>query len=81
MQAPMIQSKFTISQENLSFLEKHAQFGFKDKSEAVRTALDRLRAHMLREQLRSSAELYADLYTDDEESQEWIGGAVEDWPE
>ena len=77
----MLQSKFTISQENLQFLEQHALFGFKDKSEAVRCALDGLNAHLLRERLRASAQAYSEIYENDEETREWLESAVEDWPE
>ncbi len=76
----MIQSKFTISKENMQFLEQHGRFGFKDKSEAVRTALDKLSADLLREQLLASAQAYSEIYENDEETREWLDSAAEEWP-
>jgi hypothetical protein len=76
----MIQSKFTISEENMQFLDQHSRFGFKDKSEAVRSALDKLSAHLLLEQLRASAQAYSEIYENDEETREWLDNADEEWP-
>jgi hypothetical protein len=80
-EVPMIQSMFTISEENSRFLDQHGRFGFKDKSEAVRTALDRLSAHVLREQLRASEQTYSEIYENDDETREWLDSAAEEWPE
>jgi Arc/MetJ-type ribon-helix-helix transcriptional regulator len=76
----MIQSKFTISNENARFLDDHRRYGFKDKSEAVRSALDKLSAHLLLEQLRASAQAYSEIYENDEETREWLESASEELP-
>ena len=47
----------------------------------VRHALDAMRRTFEQEQLRQLAELYAELYDDDAESQEWIEAAIQRWPE
>lgn len=76
----MIQSKFTLSKENKQFLDQHSRFGFKDRSEAVRTALDKLSADLLREQLYASAQAYSEIYEHDDETREWLDSAAEEWP-
>ena len=53
----------------------------KTKSELVRTALMLLKKQLLEQQLIESAELYAEVYAEDQESQDWTDLAVEDWPE
>ncbi|MCZ7555432.1 MAG: hypothetical protein M5R41_03385 [Bacteroidia bacterium] len=64
----------------MHFLDQHSRFGFKDKSEAVRAALDKLSAHLLLEQLRASAQAYSEIYENDEETREWLDNAAEEWP-
>ncbi|MCY4181319.1 MAG: hypothetical protein OXF43_00310 [Gammaproteobacteria bacterium] len=77
----MIQAKFRISDANLEFLSKHEQFGFGDKSQMVRAALDSLQSELVRRRLTESAEIYAEVYLEDHESKEWTAAARSDWPE
>jgi Arc/MetJ-type ribon-helix-helix transcriptional regulator len=76
----MIQSKFTLAQSHLDFLEEFRERGFKDKSSIVRLALDRLYQELERQELEESAQLYAELYVDDEELQQLTDVAIANWP-
>jgi len=77
----MIQTKFSITDTHLEFLSKHEQFGFRNKSQMVRAALDSLQSELMRRRLTESAEICAEVYSKDRESKEWIDAALSDWPE
>ncbi len=77
----MIQSKFTLNQSQIDFLEQFEARGFKDKSSIVRLALDRLYQELEQQELEKSAQLYAELYEEDEELQELTDAAIADWPQ
>ena len=76
----MIQAKFSLKESHIQFIEQCKGFGFKDKSELVRTALDRLSNELSQQRLRESAALYAEVYEEDEETQEWTDAAIAEWP-
>jgi hypothetical protein len=67
----MIQAKFTIKESHIEFIEQYKQYGFKDKSDVVRTTLDHLSSELTRQRLQESASLYAELYEEDFETKEW----------
>ncbi len=77
----MRQAKFSLTEQQVNFLEQHRSYGFKDKSEVVRTALQRLQDSLLEEELNRSAQLYAEIHEADSEAQAWVEGAAKDWPE
>ena len=66
----MVQAKFSLEESHLQFLDECRLYGFKDKSTVVRMALDRLREEFARQRLRESADLYSEVYTEDEETRE-----------
>jgi Arc/MetJ-type ribon-helix-helix transcriptional regulator len=76
----MIQAKFSLEESQVRFLEQCKAYGFKDKSEAVRIALDHLRQEVERRRLQESAQLYAQVYDEDRELQELTQSAIRDWP-
>lgn len=77
----MIQAKFNLEESHIHFLEQCKAYGFKDKSEAVRSALDHLRLEMEERQgLRESAALYAEAYEEDAELRALTESAIADWP-
>ncbi len=76
----MIQAKFSLKESHIQFIEQCKLYGFKDKSEVVRTALDRLSAELAQKRLRESAALYAEVYEEDHETQEWTDAALSEWP-
>lgn len=77
----MIQAKFTIDTSQAVFLDHFRQYGFKDKSALVRAALQKFQQELERRQLIESADLYAEIYADDEELKELTEAALEGWPE
>ncbi len=76
----MIQAKFSLKESQIQFIAQCKRFGFKDKSEMVRTALDRLSNELTQQRLRESAALYAEVYEEDDETQEWTDAATAEWP-
>jgi len=76
----MIQAKFSLEESQLRFLEQCKVYGFKDKSEAVRIAIEHLRQELERRQLQESAHLYTQVYDEDRELQELTVSAILDWP-
>jgi Arc/MetJ-type ribon-helix-helix transcriptional regulator len=77
----MVPTKVTLEQTQIDFLAQFKDLGFKDKSSAVRLALNRLRQEMERQDLERSADLYAEVYSEDGELQELTAIAGADWPE
>ena len=77
----MIQAKFSLTDAQAQFLSQRKQYGFKDKSEVVRTALDHLQEELIQQRLADSADLYTEIYANDSEIQEWTEAALSDWPE
>ena len=67
----MPQAKFSLEESHIKFLAEFGRYGFKDKSDVVRNALDRLHMELAQQRLRESADLYAQVYADDNETQEW----------
>ena len=76
----MIQAKFSLEESHIQFLAQCRQYGFKDKSDVVRTALDRLSTELAQQRLCESADLYAAVYAEDDETQEWTDTALSEWP-
>jgi len=76
----MIQAKFSLKESHIQFIEQCNRYGFKDKSDMVRTAIDRLFTELTRQRLRESAALYADVYEEDDEMQELTDAALSEWP-
>lgn len=76
----MIQAKFSLKESHIQFIEQCKHYGFKDKSDVVRAALDRLLTELAQKRLRESAAIYAEVYDDDDETQEWTDSALSAWP-
>ena len=77
----MLQATFRVDETQMDFLKRHRQYGFKDRSAMVRMALNHLKVEMEQGGLRQSAELYAELYDDDAETQASTATAIGGWPE
>ncbi len=77
----MYQTKISLSAEQLEFINQHKAFGFKDRSTMVRVALKQMQERLEAEQLQTSAELYAEIYETDDETQELTEAALAGWPE
>ena len=76
----MLQAKFSLEDSHVEFLAQFRRYGFKDKSDVVRNALDRFRTELAQQRLRESADLYAEVYANDDETQEWTDAALTEWP-
>ena len=76
----MIQAKLSLEQSQLRFLEQCKAYGFKDKSQGVRAALEHLRQDLEQRQLQESAHFYPQAYDEDPELQKLTASAIQDWP-
>ena len=74
----MVQTNVKIEETQAEFLKHYSQYGFKDKNELVREALNRLQEDLERKSLRESAELYAEIYENDSDLQELTESAAAD---
>ena len=77
----MLQAKFSLEETQAQFLKNFKTQGFKDKSSMVRAALDHFKKDMELENLRKSADLYAEIYFEDDDLQELAETALTGWPE
>ncbi len=77
----MVQTKVSLTPSLQDFLNGHKSYGFKDKSMMMRVALVRLKEELERESLERSADLYAEIYDQDKDSQALTESALEGWPE
>ncbi len=77
----MPQAKFTLTDQQIAFLDQHRVHGFRDRSAMVRRALDSLDAEIRRQELEESANLCAEVYQDEPGTQAWVEDSVLGWPE
>jgi len=66
----MQQSKFSLTESNVEFLKQYQTLGYPDKSSLVREAIDQFKTKMTQQQLAESADLYAEVYAEEEDLQE-----------
>jgi Arc/MetJ-type ribon-helix-helix transcriptional regulator len=76
----MVPTKVILEQSQLDFLAQFKDFGFKDRSSLVRSALNQLQQQMELQELEQSADLYTEVYEEDLQLQELTALAVADWP-
>ncbi len=77
----MQQTKFSLSEPLVEFLSRHRDLGFRDKSSMVRAALAEFKENLELEELKLSADLYAEVYREDSDLQEIADCAITGWPE
>lgn len=78
----MQQAKFSLTLSLMEFLNNYKFYGFKDKSSMVRAALLRLKEELELQSLKQSANLYAEVYEEEDvELQDLTEAAVASWPE
>jgi len=77
----MLQAKFSVKESQARFLSRYKEFGFKDKSSMLRAAIDELKKELELEQLKRSADLYSELYSEDDDLKELTETAISGWPE
>ena len=77
----MLQAKFSLEETQVQFLKNFKTQGFKDKSSMLRAAIDHFKKDMELESLRKSADLYAEIYSEDDDLKELAETALTGWPE
>ena len=77
----MVQAKFSVKESQARFLSQYKEYGFKDKSSMLRAALDQFKKEIDIENLKYSAELYAETYSDDNDLKKLTETAINGWPE
>ncbi len=73
----MITAEISLEDSQIQWLEQCQSFGFKDKNEFVRTAINNLYDQLKQQQsLRESAQLYAEIYESNEETRDLTEAAI-----
>ena len=81
MEGHMIQAKFSVEEAQARFLSNFKAYGFKDKSSMLRAAINQFKKEYETEQLIKSADLYSEIYSEDDDLKELTELAVTGWPE
>ncbi|MBE9547577.1 MAG: hypothetical protein IMF10_08835 [Proteobacteria bacterium] len=76
----MLQAKFSVKESQAYFLSNYKKYGFKDKSSMLRTAIDHFKKEIELERLRGSADLYSEIYSEDNDLKELTETAISGWP-
>lgn len=71
---------FKLDESQIEFIECHKSYGFKDESELLASALKILQSELEADQLKKSAELYAEIYQEDRELQDITKLGLAEWP-
>ena len=77
----MLQAKFSVEESQSHFLKNFKVYGFKDKSSMLRAAIDHFKTEIELESLRKSADLYSEIYSEDDDLKELTEIAITGWPE
>jgi len=77
----MLQAKFSVEETQVQFLNNFKVYGFKDKSSMLREAIEHFKKEIELESLRKSAELYSEIYSEDDDLKELTQIALNGWPE
>ena len=77
----MLQVKLSVKESQARFLSQYKEYGFKDKSTMLRTAIDQLKKEFERAELKQSALLYSDIYSENDDLKELTETAISGWPE
>lgn len=77
----MLQSKFSVEETQSQFLNNFKKYGFKDKSAMLRTAIEHFKNKLENESLKQSADLYSEIYLEDDDLKELTEAATSEWPE
>jgi hypothetical protein len=77
----MLQAKFSVEESQSHFLKNFKVHGFRDKSSMLRAAIDHFKKEIELESLRKSADLYSEIYSEDDDLKELTEIAITGWPE
>ena len=72
----MPQLKITLQQANLDFVSHYQDYGYESKSAMVETAIAELEKKLESQRILDSAQLYAEIYREDEELQQLTDDAA-----
>jgi hypothetical protein len=75
----MVQAQFSLDESLWAFVQRSAEYGFRDSNELVWAALNKLQQEL--KQLEASADLYAEEYQSDLELQALTESAIVGWEE
>ena len=70
----MVQAQFSLDESSWAFVQRSEHYGFQNRDELVRRALDKLKQELT--QLELSAVLYAEEYAVDEDLQALTDRAI-----
>lgn len=74
------EKRIRLDQQEEEFINHYAEFGFANPDEMIKKGLQLLKEELDRHaQLTQSADLYAELYDQDDELKEWTESATQDW--
>jgi len=77
----MLQAKFSVEETQARFLNNYRDYGFKDKSSMLRAAISHFKKEFELKQLKKSADLYSEIYSEDKDLKELTETAATGWPE
>ncbi len=77
----MLQAKFSVEEAQARFLNNYKEYGFKDKSSMLRAAISHFKKEFELRRLKQSADLYSEIYSEDEDLKELTETAATGWPE
>ncbi len=77
-----VEIKIRLREIDLDFLKKYESLGFDSEEDLLSKAIVLLKKELVgmnRHLLEDSADLYTELYENDEDSKEWIEASNKDW--
>lgn len=75
-----IEKIIKLDQQEEEFINHYAALGFSNPDEMIKRGLQLLKEELDRhDQIKQSADLYAELYDQDEGLKEWTESATQDW--
>ena len=77
----MSRTCFRIEKEHADFPGQLKTCGFKDEREMQETAIERFSQDLERDDLKQSADRYAEVYSENDELKELAESAIADWPD
>ena len=76
----LVETTVKLKEVDVEFIKRHADFGFSNEDDLLSKAIHLLKSEVQHEQkLEESAVLYAEMYDEDSETQEWVEASVKDW--
>ena len=76
----LIEKLIKLDQQEEEFINHYAELGFANPDEMIKKGLQLLKEEVDRyAHLTQSADIYAELYDQDEELKEWTESATQDW--